>query len=137
VKYTTQAKVRFGDVDAAGIVFYPRYFEILNTAVEDWFEEGLGMSFAELHLGAGIGVPAVKLACEFAAPSFLGDTLEIELSVLELGRSSCTIAYRMTADGTSRLEGELVIVCMDLKKRKAVSWPEQVRGRIGAASAAA
>jgi 4-hydroxybenzoyl-CoA thioesterase len=137
VKYATQAKVRFGDVDAAGIVFYPRYFEILNTAVEDWFEDELGMSFADLHLGAGIGVPAVKVACEFAAPSLLGETLEVVLEVVELGRTSCTIAYRMTADGTLRLEGELVIVCMDLKKRKAVSWPPQVRARIDAATAAA
>ncbi|CAN7462465.1 thioesterase family protein [Phenylobacterium sp. LjRoot225] len=128
--YTTQVKVRFGDVDAAGIVFYPRYFEMLNTAVEDWFSDGLGVSFADLHLVAGVGVPAVRVTSEFAASSVLGETLDVELEVRELGRSSCTIAYQMTCGGAKRLAGELVIVCTDLKKRKAIAWPEAIRDRI-------
>lgn len=137
MKYTTQAKVRFADVDPAGIVFYPRYFEMLNAAVEDWFEDVLGAPFAELHLTAGIGVPTVKLACEFSAPSILGEVLDVELSVVELGRSSCTLDYRVSGDGTDRLQGQLVIVCMDLKKKKAVAWPRKIRARIDEGVAAA
>ena len=37
MSFQISTKVRFGDVDPAGIVFYPRYFEMLNAAVEDWF----------------------------------------------------------------------------------------------------
>ena len=32
-------KIRFKHVDYAGIVFYPRFLEMLNDLVEDWFEE--------------------------------------------------------------------------------------------------
>lgn len=136
MKYTTQAKVRFGDVDPAGIVFYPRYFEMLNAAVEDWFEQALGFSFAHLHLSAGLGVPTVKLSCDFAAPSLLGEVLDVELRVIELGRSSCALNYRISGEGGDRLEGQLVIVCMDLKARKAVAWPSQIRERIDGGVAA-
>lgn len=31
--------VRFGHCDAAGWVFYPRYFELISDFVEDWFKD--------------------------------------------------------------------------------------------------
>ena len=40
--------VRFGHCDPAGIVFFPRYFEMLNELVEDWFAQALGLPFAVL-----------------------------------------------------------------------------------------
>ena len=41
MSFTTTRKVRFEHCDPAGIVFYPRYFEMINGTVEDWFEEDL------------------------------------------------------------------------------------------------
>lgn len=128
--YSKRAKVRFADVDPAGIVFYPRYFELLNAAIEDWFEEALGLSFAEMHLRMDLGVPTVKLECDFSAPSFLGDEIDVDLDVLELGRSSCTLAFRMSDGDSERLSGRIVLVCMHLKQRNAVAWPENVRKRM-------
>ena len=46
--FTTERRVRFADCDAAGIVFFPRYFEMLNALVEDWFTQGLGVDYAQL-----------------------------------------------------------------------------------------
>ena len=42
--------VEWGDCDPAGIVFYPRYLEMFNNLVEDWFCDGLKLSFAEFHI---------------------------------------------------------------------------------------
>ena len=55
--FTTQRKVRFQHCDPAGIVFYPRYFEMINSVVEDWFEEVLQHDFNKLHVESGTGVP--------------------------------------------------------------------------------
>jgi len=35
--FETTVTVRFGDVDAAGIVFYPRFFEMLNSTMWGYF----------------------------------------------------------------------------------------------------
>ena len=35
--FQTQIEVRFADCDPAGIVFYPRYFEMFNGLVDVWF----------------------------------------------------------------------------------------------------
>ena len=41
--------VRFEDCDGAGIVFYPRLVLLVNRVIEDWFADGLGVDFRELH----------------------------------------------------------------------------------------
>lgn len=45
--FATEATVRFGDCDLAGIVFYRCYFEISNNLVEDWCAQALSMVFGK------------------------------------------------------------------------------------------
>lgn len=124
--FIAHRQVRFAHVDAAAIVFYPRYFEMLNAAVEDWFA-AMGSDFSTLHKTDGIGTPTVRLDCQFIAPASLGDLLAIELSPLEVGRSSCEFAFRFSVDGANRLCGSAVLVCMDLTAQRAMAWPEHLR----------
>ena len=131
MSFRAELLIRFAHVDAAGIVFYPRYFELLNGVVEDWFAN-MGHDFRTLHLRQGIGVPTVDLKCQFLSPSELGDRLEVILSPAEPGRSSCAYEFVMTGDGRDRLRGSAVLVCMDLGGQKAVPWPDELRRAISA-----
>jgi 4-hydroxybenzoyl-CoA thioesterase len=137
MSFDTTVKVRFADVDPAGIVFYPRYFEMLNGAVEDWFAQVLGLDFKTMHLDRHLGVPTVKLEVEFLAPSELGDELTISLSVKDIGRSSCAITVLFRGEDRDRLRVQVVLVCMDLQAQRAVSWPDSVRQRMESDLAAA
>lgn len=130
--FSTGALVRFADVDPAGIVFYPRYFEMLNGAVEDWFGQALGLDFATMHLERRIGVPTVRLTTEFLSPSRLGDKLTIIITPRELGRTSCTISVLFTGEDRDRLRAEVVLVCMDLVSHRPIEWPMEVREAIEA-----
>ena len=40
--------VRFSHCDPAGIVYFPRFFDMAHAAMEDWFTYGLGHDHAEL-----------------------------------------------------------------------------------------
>lgn len=128
--------VRFAHVDAAAIVFFPRYFEMLNAAVEDWFA-GMGFDFRRLHRELGIGAPTVKLDCEFVSPSELGDLLVIEISPRQVGRSSCQYDFRFSVEGIDRLRGSGVLVSMDLAKQRSVAWPAELKACMIAAGAEA
>lgn len=130
MSFETEAQVRFAHVDGAGIVFYPRYFEMLNGAVEDWFDQSLGLDFRTMHNDRRIGVPTVKLDTAFLSPSELGDRLTIRITPREIGRSSCAITVLFTGDGRDRLRADIVLVCMDLDSQRAVPWPDHVRERI-------
>ncbi|PXW74457.1 4-hydroxybenzoyl-CoA thioesterase [Blastomonas natatoria] len=122
--------VRFAHVDAAGIVFYPRYFEMLNAAVEQYFADIVGVDFRQMHLDRHIGVPTVHLEADFAVPSRLGDRLSIDLIVDKVGRSSCAIRYVIRCADEVRMRASATLVCMDLVKASAVPWPDDMRARM-------
>jgi len=130
MSFRTTAEVRFAHVDAAGIVFYPRYFEMLNAAVEDWFAQALGVDFRSMHRDRRLGVPTVKLEVEFLSPSELGDRLTIAISPREVGRSSCHLEVVFTGVDRDRLRARVVLVCMDLETRRATPWPDDMRARM-------
>lgn len=130
--FVHRTPVRFAHVDAAGIVFYPRFLEMLNAAVEDWFA-ALGHDFRTLHLEDGIGTPTVRLECEFLAPAMLGDALDIALTPVKVGTSSCTYSFAFTSGMALRLKGEGVLVCMDLAAQSSRPWPERLGTALRAA----
>lgn len=131
--FSTDVTVRFGDCDPAGIVFYPRYFEMFNNLVEDWCAQVLGMSFRELHLQRGLGLPTVHVETSFVAPSELGEVLHAELRVQKIGGASITLQVRLAGPaGEDRVRARLVLALMNLKERRAVPIPEPVRARIAA-----
>ena len=123
--------MRFGDCDPAGIVFYPRYFEMFNNLVEDWCAHGLGMSFRELHQERGLGLPTVSIQTDFVAPSRLGDVLHAALQVEKIGGASLTVAITlMGEDGAVRVRASLVLVLMELNTMRATRIPDAMRARI-------
>ena len=127
--FTTRRKVRFADCDAAGIVFFPRYFEMLNGVVEDWFAGPLGLSFRELHLERGASVPTASIEARFVAPSRLEDALDFALTVTRLGGASCTLRHRIACAGQPRLEATQTIVHVGASM-KPEPWPAAIRDRI-------
>jgi len=124
-------QIRFGDCDPAGIVFYPRYFEFFNTVIEDWCEHGLGSSFREMHLHLGYGLPTVHVECSFLKPSELGEILQAQLSVNRLGTTSLHVEINLFgADAVQRVGAKMVLVLMDMKTRKGIPLPDQLRQKI-------
>ena len=129
--YTKQVLVRFGDCDAAGIVFYPRYLEMCNSLVEDWCREELEFSFNEIIVHRGWGLPAVHIDIDFAAPSVFGEYLTARLAVVELGKTSLTLSISFCgADGAERVRAEIVLVLIDRSRHKAITLPEALRTRM-------
>ena len=127
--FTVERRVRFADCDAAGIVFYPRYFEMLNGAVEDWFAGPLGVSFRELHQDRHVSVPTAAVEARFIAPSRLEDELTFTLTVTKLGGASCSLRHRIFAGEQLRFEATQTIVYVGASL-KPEPWPEALRTRI-------
>ena len=130
--FTARTPLRFAHCDPAGIAYYPRYFEIVDAAVEDWNEVSLGVSRAVLHRDMALGTPAVAIEASFAAISRQGDLLDIAIEVREVGRTSLTLAAKVTSGGEQRFAATLKIVLMDLSTTKAVPWRDDWRARLEA-----
>jgi 4-hydroxybenzoyl-CoA thioesterase len=132
MSFTVQAPLRFAHCDPAGIAYYPRYFEIVDAAVEDWTEAALGVSRAAMHRDMALGMPAVELHASFAAISRHGDVLDVGVAVREVGRTSLTLGAAIASGGEPRFEVRLKIVLMDLTRMRATPWSDDWRARLEA-----
>lgn len=133
MNFTKTEKIRFKHVDYAGIVFYPRFLEMLNDLVEDWFEEALDRPFSKIHQTNGI--PTVDLKVQFKKAARIGETLTKQLWVNNLGGASVTCGFKFEDEnGKTCLEGEVTLVNVALSKDtngiKAEAFSEETKARI-------
>lgn len=99
VEHTTRLQARWGDVDAAGIVFYPRFFEWYDLATEALFDS-LGLPWPELFAAQGIvGVPIVESGSRFVSPVRYGDTLDIRAVVAWVKAKTFRMEHELSIDG--------------------------------------
>jgi len=126
-------KIKFKHVDYAGIVFYPRFLEMLNDLVEDWFEEALDRPFSKMHETNGI--PTVDLKIQFKNPARLGQVLQKKLWVKNLGFASVLCGFEFQdEEGKTTLSGEVTLVNVsfneDRNDIKAEPFSEEIKAKI-------
>jgi 4-hydroxybenzoyl-CoA thioesterase len=123
-------KILFQHCDPAGIVFYPRYYEMLNACIEAWFDEVLGYSFAKMHGADGRGVPTVWQNAEFHAPSRHGDALGFALRVTQVGTSSLDLEVQATCDKDQRAHFTCRLVFIRKDTGRSEPWPPELRQKL-------
>lgn len=128
--FERQKLIRLQHCDPAGIVFYPQYFLLFNELVEDWFNEGLGVDFADFHAKARMGIPLARVEADFLAPSKQGEQLSMRLTVKELGNSSLKLRISAHCGAEERVRAMLTVVQASLETRRSVPFSADTRARI-------
>jgi YbgC/YbaW family acyl-CoA thioester hydrolase len=127
--FSFRIRVRFGDADPAGLVYYPIIFHYFHIALEELFPARCGITYARLMADERLGFPTVKAETEFFIPLVYGDEVEVLLSVSKIGRTSAHFEYeaRRARDGAVCARSAQVHVCMNLDTRRAVPIPDKYR----------
>ena len=121
-------RVRFGEVDQAQIVYYPRIFHFCHLAMEDFFETEMGLPYSVIVKERRLGFPAVSLESDFQAPMPFGADLAIEMSFFKIGTSSLRTRYRFRdQDGRDCSDVRVTTACVDMDAFKALPIPEDFR----------
>ncbi|MGJ8529426.1 acyl-CoA thioesterase [Maritalea sp.] len=128
--YIYEQRVMFQHCDPAQIVFYPRYFEMVNATIETWFEKVALYSYVEMFNNADSGVPTAAIEARFHAPSRLGDLLHWHLSVTKLGNSSISFEIEAKAADERRVSVSTTLVHIDAQTGKSSPWPTKARANI-------
>lgn len=119
--------VRFADCDPAGIVYFPRYFDMAHGAIEDWYREALGIDYWHFLRDRRIGFPIAHAEADFARPSTMGDELEFELLVERVGSRSLALRFVVWCGEERRLEGRIVCVLTSLADHASIAMPPELR----------
>ncbi|MBK8977868.1 MAG: acyl-CoA thioesterase [Planctomycetes bacterium] len=127
-EFQVRYRLRFGDVDEAGIAYYPQLLHLCHCAMEDWWADGLGKSYAAVMHEERYGLPAAHLDVDFVAPVRYGDEPLVHVGVLELGRTSVRLAIWMTRDdGTLLCRARIRTVGVDMDTLRPVPIPAHWR----------
>ncbi len=130
--FQTQILVRFGDLDPAGIAYYPNLVGYLHEAFEDFFRGSVGRPYPELYR-EGLGFPTVRLEVEYQRPVQYGDLVDIAVAVEHVGRSSVRLRYEASVAGRPVFVGRNVVVTVDLRTFETLPVPGWLRERLEAA----
>ncbi|WP_312420406.1 thioesterase family protein [Shinella sp.] len=128
--YRNQELIRFQHCDPAGIVFYPRYVEMINATIEDWFAEAIGFDFAKIHIEMQSAIPVVSLQVDFRGPSRLGDLLQLNLDVERLGTSSIHLSISASVSEDVKFDARISLVHISKEDYRPRPWPDAMRHAI-------
>ncbi|MFT4717308.1 MAG: 4-hydroxybenzoyl-CoA thioesterase [Paracoccaceae bacterium] len=124
--FTTKRMLQFGDCDISGTAYFPAYLNILNGVNEEFWAQ-LGFPWHEMIWKERWGTPTVHISSDFSSPSFFGEELQFDLTVLKVGRTSVTLHHEISRGGKKRWSSKQVLAASDLDKHCSIPWPDKVR----------
>lgn len=92
-------QMRFNDIDMLGHLNNSVYLTFMDLAKTRYFQAVLG---DKLRWGE-IGVVIVNINCDFCAPTFFDDVIEVETAVVAVGEKSLTLEQRVYSPDDERV----------------------------------
>lgn len=109
-------RVRFGDTDPYGVVYFVSYFRYMKEALDEFLRSrALPPERTYRDPEGGRGLPVAASSARFIAPARYGEVLDIEVSVAACTEKSVTFAFRIgrADDGAPVATGEITCVAID------------------------
>ena len=124
--HETSIRVRYGETDAMGVVYYgvyPLYYETGRTEMM----RHLGYTYREME-ETGIVMPVISLNCRYRKPARYDDLLRVRTIVKEMPETRIIFDYEIYNEKEELLnEGDTTLVFMDRIKMRPVRIPEFLR----------
>ena len=123
-------RIYYEDTDCGGVVYYANYLKYFERARTEYIEQR-GLSVSELMKERTLFL-VVHAELDYRSPARYGETLTIETTVTQIGRTSLTFAHVIRERASQRVvvEGSAKLVTVDLQgkvKRLDKSFVEALR----------
>jgi YbgC/YbaW family acyl-CoA thioester hydrolase len=127
-KYSIEERVRWGDVDAARIIFYGAYIRFFEFAETELFR-AIGLPYSRIFDELDVWLPRAHLECDFRRTAQLDDLLEVSVYVGRIGTKSLRLNFEVRRKGEEALyaEAHFVLVAVRRDTFETVPIPEELR----------
>src|ERR1051325_7842306 len=122
--FSHRLEVRFRDCDAMGHANHAVYFTYLEQCRYALWRQLSGSTGLP-----GTGTIMAHAECDYRAPAFMNDALDVRVKVSEVGHSSFTLIYEIAnaATGQFLANAKTVLVTFDYAKKQAMPIPAEAR----------
>ncbi len=123
--------MRWGDVDAARIIFYGAYIRFFEIAETELFR-AVGLPYGVLFDKMELWLPRVHLECDFHRVAQLDDMLEVSVYVGRIGNKSIRLNFEVRRNGEEELVATAHFVMAAVRKDtfESVPVPDLLRQRL-------
>lgn len=123
--------MRWGDVDAARIIFYGAYIRFFEFAETELFR-AVGLPYSVMFDELDVWLPRAHLECDFRRAAQLDDLLEVSVYVGRTGTKSLRLNFEVRRKGEEELvaEAHFVLVAVRRDTFETVSLPDELKRRL-------
>ena len=130
-KFTIEERVRWGDVDAARIIFYGAYIRFFEFAETELFRS-VGLPYSVMFDELDVWLPRAHLECDFRSAAQLDDLLEVSVYVGRIGTKSLRLNFEVRRKNEPALvaEAHFVLVAVRRDTFETVALPAELKRRL-------
>jgi YbgC/YbaW family acyl-CoA thioester hydrolase len=130
-KFTIEERVRWGDVDAARIIFYGAYIHFFEFAETELFR-AVGLPYSVMFDELDIWLPRAHIECDFRRAAQLDDLLEVSVFVGHTGTKSLRLNFEVRRKGEDEMvaEAHFILVAVRRDTFETVPLPDELKRRL-------
>ncbi|HEY0384365.1 MAG TPA: thioesterase family protein [Pyrinomonadaceae bacterium] len=131
LKYSIEERVRWGDVDAARIIFYGAYIRFFEFAETELFRS-VGLPYSVMFDELDIWLPRAHLECDFRRAAQLDDLLVVSAYIGRIGTKSLRLNFEVRRKDESELiaEAHFILVAVRRDTFDSIALPAQLKQRL-------
>lgn len=127
--FETQIRVRYGETDQMGYVYYGNYAEYYEVARVEMLRS-LGTSYKEMEAGS-VMMPVLELKCRYIKPARYDELITIQVKIPTKPSLRIKFEYELFNEQQELINiGETTLVFIDMKKSKPRLPPQDFINRL-------
>lgn len=121
--HSTKIRVRYGETDQMGYVYYGNYAEYYEVARVEMLRS-LGMDYASME-NSGVMMPVLELNCKYIKPALYDQEITIKTTIQDLPGVRIHFKYELFNEAAELINiGATTLVFVDMAKNKPCLPPE-------------
>ena len=129
IKHKTNIRIRYGETDQMGYVYYGNYAQFFEVGRVEWLRE-LGISYKSLE-DSNIMLPVTNLNINYLKPAIYDDLITVETTLNKKPLVRIEFDMRIyNQDNELLTEGTTKLVFIDMIKNKPTKAPSELLDKI-------
>ncbi|MEO6149982.1 MAG: acyl-CoA thioesterase [Sphingobacteriaceae bacterium] len=122
-EHSTKIRVRYGETDQMGYVYYGNYAEFFEVARVEMLRS-LGMTYRSME-ESGVMMPVMELKCKYMKAARYDEEITIKTTMAELPRVKINFTYHLYNEKEELIHiGETLLVFVNMKTNRPCLAPK-------------